>query len=234
MRQVLTKPKSLVAIGLGLVIIAVVFYLQEDPAALTLETPEVRYELLQNQGATSGIPIAIRLGPLTVFQISDPAAGGGGATRAREVVANLEVAVAQLVATPGLVITIENSREEGMLTIVQKEKVDSPESLEIVSVTPDDLRLVDSEDAKLLARVWAERLTDSLRLLIFGSPPEFSRDTAFGSALDTLYVDTRNVHGRLTSDGLTEVFEGLRDDVREALVGFPPLPQSDSEVGQGS
>ena len=108
--------------------------------------------------------------------------------------------------------------------VVQKEFSDSQESLEIIQVTSDDLTLVMTEDAKLLARIWAERLTDSLRLLLFGDPPEFSRDTPFGGALDMLYVNAVKEGGALTTDALNAAFEELPEDVRRALVTFPPLP----------
>ena len=224
LRQVLTKPLTVVAMGMGLLIVGLVIFLQRDPASLTLEVPEARYELLQNEGRTQGVPIAIQLGPLTVFQISDPLAGGGGATRARQVVENLNLAVNQLADTPGRVITIETSGPEGLPVVVQKEFSDSLESIEIIQVTSDDLTLVMTEDAKLLARIWAERLTDSLRLLLFGDPPEFSRDTPFGGALDTLYVNTVKQGGPLTTDGLNAAFKELPADLRQALVAFPPLP----------
>ena len=224
LRQVLTKPLTSVAMVMGLLIVVLVIFLQRDPASLTLEVPEAGYELLQNEGLTQGVPIAIQLGPLTVFQISDPLAGGGGAARARQVVENLNLAVNQLADTPGRVITIETGGPEGLPTVVQKEFSDSPESLEIIHVTSDDLTLVMTEDAKLLARIWAERLTDSIRLLLFGDPPEFSRDTPFGGALDTLYVNAVKQGGHLTTDGLNAAFEELSEDLRRALVTFPPLP----------
>ncbi len=223
-RQVLTKPVTIVAMALGLLIVVLVVFLQRDPASLTLEVPEARYELLQNEGLTRGVPIAIRLGPLTVFQISDPLAGGGGAARAKQVVDNLTLAVNDLAETPGRVITIEMAGAEGMPKIVQKEFSDSEESLEIVQVSSDDLALAKTENAKLLARVWAERLTDSLRLLLFGDPPEFSRDTPFGGALDALYVNAVSQGGPLTTDGLNAAFDELPEDLRQALISFPPLP----------
>ena len=224
LRQVATKPVTMVAALMGLLVIAFVFFLQQDPASLRLAAPEAGYELLPNEGLTDGLPIAILLGPLTVFEISDPAAGGGGAVRARQVVDNLNAVVTQLMETPGRVITIESGDDEGMPTIVQKEFEDSQESLEIVRITADDLTLAEGDDPKLLARVWAERLTDSLRLLIFGSPPEFSRDTPFGGALDTLFVNAMSQEGRLTTDALVDAFEELPGDLQEALTSFPPLP----------
>lgn len=223
-RQILSKPVTIVAIVLGLVVIAIVVVLQQGPGALTLELPVARYELLRNEGRTQGVPIAIQLGPLTVFQISDPMAGGGGAGRAQRVVASLSAAVQELAATPGRVITIDTGAAEGMPRIVQKETATAEELLEIVSVTSDDMILVSTDDAKLLARIWAERLTDSLRLLIFGQPPEFSRDTQFGMALDTLHGTAIRESGGLTTDALMAAFDELPVELREALTSFPPLP----------
>ena len=224
LKQVLTKPLTLVAVGLGLAIAGLVFFLQQDPGVLTLEIPEVRFELLPNQGVTEGVPIAIRMGHLMLFQISDPVSGAAGAARAKQVVANLNQALDELVADPPRVITIQTGTSEGLPTIVQKEFTDSPESLEIVSVTADDMALAKTDDAKLLARIWAERLTDSLRLLIFGEPPEFSRDSPFGSALDTLYVNAANEAGALTTDALDTAFEGLPVNLQKALNQDPPEP----------
>ena len=150
------------------------------------------------------------LGPLTLFEINDPLGGGGGAARAKNIVKNLSTTLAQLEDQPGRVITIISGGTDGLPSIVQKENADSDVSLQIIQVTPDDMVLAGTEDAKLLARVWAERLTDSLRLLLFGEPPEFSRDTAFGGALDTLYVNAHAEAGKLTTEALDSAFEGTR------------------------
>ena len=224
LKQILTKPVTLVAIGLGLAIIGLVFFLQQDPGVLTLEIPEVRFELMPNEGVTEGVPIAIRMGHLMLFQISDPVSGAAGAARAKQVVASLTQALDELVADPPRVITIQAGVDEGLPTIVQKVYTDSPESLEIVSVTADDMALAKTDDAKLLARIWAERLTDSMRLLIFGEPPEFSRDSPFGSALDTLYVNAANESGALTTAALNTAFEGLPVNLQKALNQDPPQP----------
>ncbi len=223
LRQIVRKPLTIVALALGLAVFGIVLFLQRDPGMLRLAAPEAQYELLQNQGLTQGLPIAIRLGPLALFEISDPLAGGAGATRARQVVANLNRAVAVLEETPGRVITIETDADGQSLKIVQKAKSDSVESLEIVRITSDDLVLAQTDDAKLLARVWAERLTDSLRLLLFGEPPEFSRQSTFGSALDTLYVNARSQGGGLTSEALSLAFEDLPEASRRALTTFTAL-----------
>lgn len=228
-KQILRKPVTVVAFVLGLAVLGIVLLLQQDPAALILAAPEARYELLRNEGRTEGVPIAIQLGPLTVFEISDPLAGGSGAVRAKQVVENLSTALADLQDSPGRVITIQPAGEDGLPSIVQKEDTDSAASLEIVRVTPDDMLLAGTDDAKLLARVWAERLTDTIRLLLFGEPPEFSRESAFGGALDTLYVNARSEVGRLTTEALSTAFDELSDELRHALTTFPALTAVDPE-----
>ena len=231
-RQILAKPVTIVASVMCVVIIGLVFYLQQDPAALTLERPEAQYELLPNDGVTDGVPIAIRLGPLTVFEISDPLAGGSGAERARQVVDSLNTALSELQETPGRYITIESNADEGLPAIVQKASPDSVDSLVLVQVTSDDMALAETDDAKLLARIWAERITDSFRLLLFGEPPEFSRETAFGGALDTLYVNARAESGKLTTEALSTAFEELPESSRQALTSFPALPSTQPSAGQ--
>ena len=73
--QTLKKPVMIVAMLLGLGIVTGVWFLQTGSGALRLNAPAVSYELLQNQGLTEGVPIAITLGPLTVFEISDQMSG---------------------------------------------------------------------------------------------------------------------------------------------------------------
>lgn len=233
LRQILAKPKVFVGIILAIAVLGVVLILQQDPSSLTLELPEAKYELLPNEFRTAGHPIAIHLGPLALFQISDPAAGGAGAMRAKQIVDSLNTAVEELRESPGRVITIDSDADEGMPRIVQKETSDAEAAFEIVSVTSDDMLLMETDNAKLLARVWAERLVDSLRLLIFAQPPEFSRDTEFGAALDTLYGNAIRESGSLTSDVLAATFEQLPAAQREALTSFPPLPDSADSLSGG-
>ncbi len=229
--QKLSKPSTLIGLFFGVLVCAGVWYLQSDSRLTTLEPPDVQYQLLQNRGVTNGVPIAIQMGPLTLFEINDNMAGGGGADRARQVVQNLQDSITELVESPGRVITIEVAVEDEMPRIVQKEELDSPESLEIIQVTAEDMALSYTEDAKLLARVWAERLTDGLRLLVFAEPPEFSRNSKFGMALDTLYVNARSVGGALSSNKLTDAFKNLSDTLRSDLTNFPsPLVPDEEPV----
>ncbi len=227
-REVLSKPITVVAILLGSLLAGLVVYLQQDPGATSLELPESSHALLRNEGLTAGVPVAIQLGDLLVFQISDPMAGGAGAERSRQIVASLEQAVKDLEESPGRVITIDTAGDAGLPRIIQKETPSASEYHEVIRVTADDMVLAETDNAKLLARVWAERLTDTLRFLVFGEPPEFSRDTSFGAALDTLYVNSRGEGGPLTTAAIEEAFIALPEDVKQSLTTFEELPEEES------
>ena len=227
--QVVKKPAVIVAVLLGLCIVAGVWLLQQGGGALVLDAPEVSYELLRNQGITEGVPIAIRLGPLTVFQISDPLAGGAGASRAKEIVQNVERAVADLIENPGRTITIASSAEEQLPAIVQKSSPDDDAGIEVIRVSTDDVKLAGDEDPKRVARIWAERLTDGLKVLQFGEPPKFTIGSDFGNALETLYLNARSEKGGISTDSIDDSFEKLSDEQKLSLTTFPapekPAPE---------
>lgn len=234
--ETLKKPAVAVAIALCLCVVAGVWLLQRSGVTLILDAPEVSYELLRNRGITEGVPIAIRLGPLTVFQISDPMAGGqgAGATRAREIARNVELAVADLIENPGRTITIDSTVEEQLPAIVQKSSPDADaEGIEIVRVSTDDVTLAGEEDPKRVARLWAERLTDGLKVLQFGEPPKFTVGSEFGNALETLYLNARNEKGGISTDSIGDSFENLSDEQKLALTTFP-APEKPAEQGGDS
>ncbi len=231
--QMLKKPAVVVAVLLGLCIVVGVWFLQQGSGMLVLDAPEVSYELLRNQGLTEGVPIAIRLGPLTVFQISDPLAGGAGASRAKEIVQNVELAVAELIESPGRTITIDSTAEEQLPVIVQKSSPNDDAGLEVVRVSTDDVKLAGEEDPKRVARIWAERLTDALKLLQFGEPPKFTIGSEFGNALETLYLNARNEKGGISTDSIGDSFEQLTDEQKLALTTFP-APEKSAPDGDDS
>ena len=76
------RTSTLAAIPLMLGVIALVVYLQEGSATIELATPEVSYALLPNEGRTDGVPVAIKIGRISVFMINDPLDRGAGAIRA--------------------------------------------------------------------------------------------------------------------------------------------------------
>ncbi len=231
--ETLKKPVSIIALALGLCVAAGVWLLQQSGVTLILDAPDVTYELLSNRGVTEGVPIAIRLGPLTVFQISDSMAGGGGADRAKRVVSNVESAVADLVENPGRTITIDSTAEEQLPAIVQKSSPEDDGGIEIVRVSTDDVTLAGEDDPKRVARIWAERLTDGLKVLQFGEPPKFTVGSEFGNALETLYLNARNEKGGISTDSIDDSFDNLSDEQKLALTTFP-APEKPAQAGGNS
>ncbi len=232
LRQTLKKPVMVVAMLLGLGVITGVWFLQTGSGALRLTAPAVSYELLQNHGLTEGVPIAITVGPLTVFKISDPMSGGTGAARAKAVVGNIEQAVQELIESPGRTITIDSNVEQQLPMIVQKASPNDATGLEVIRVSTDDVSLAGEEDPKQVARIWAERLTDGLKLLQFGEQPKFTRGSDFGNALETLYLNSRNENGGISTESIEEAFEELSDEQKLSLTTFP-IPEKPEEDEEG-
>ena len=222
----LSQPVSIAAIALALGVIAFIVYLEVGRVRADLPTPEVSYTLLPNEGKTGGVPIAIKLNQIAVFVVDDPIQGEAGAARAKKIVAILQQAVMSLKDEPGKVITLDE--ETPMPAIVQQEH-DGTQRTVIVQMMPGDLALAGETDAKRLARVWAERLTDALKLIAFGEAPEFSIGTDFGSAIETLYAIARERHGWISQSSLDDAFGVLTDGERLVLETVPsrqPTPRS--------
>lgn len=220
LRAILARPSSLAAIGLGLVLAAVVVYLEfVDPHA-DLPVPQVSYALLPNQGKTTGVPIAIKLNQVTVFEIDDPMEGGAGASRAPAIVERLQNAVSDLRKNPGKAVTYIT--ESGSTEIVLQ-NVDGTERRLLIRLEEGDLALAGNIEQARLARVWAERLTDALKVLAFGEAPEFSTGTDYGTAIESLYALART-GGRVSKGSLDDAFAQLNDSQRLALETVPLLP----------
>jgi hypothetical protein len=94
----------------------------------------------------------------------------------------------------------------------------------IVQPDADDLILAGIEEPKAVARIWAERLTDTLKSLMFAEPPEFTQGTEFGHALDAMLLGARGERGEISEDSLAESFELLSDAEKLALTELPPRP----------
>jgi hypothetical protein len=75
-----------------------------------------------------------------------------------------------------------------------------------------------------LARVWSERLTDSLKVLGFGEAPEFSTGTDFGNALETMYASAKAAQSAVSKGTLDDAFTQLNDSQKLALETVPALP----------
>lgn len=219
----LSQPVSIAAIALAAGVAAFIIYLEAGRSEAALPVLEVSYTLLPNEGKTPGVPIAVKLNQIAVFVVNDPMQGAAGAERAKKIVDTLQTAVTTLKEEPGKVITL--IEESDMPAIVQQED-DGTERTVLVQLTEGDLTLAGETDAKRLARIWAERLTDSLKVIAFGEPPEFSTGTDFGNAIETLYATARAQGGPISQGSLNEAFDVLTDGERLVLETVPPRPSS--------
>lgn len=219
--DVIKKPSTIISIVLALAVVGLVIWLQQRAISTELPPPSVSYELLPNSGLTEGVPIAIKINQVAVFQISDPLAGGGSADRAREIVEHLEGAIQDLVDAPGREITLDESGDYP--TIIQMAP-DGTGTRDIVQPNADDLILAGIDDPKAVARIWAERLTDTLKALMFAEPPEFTQGTDFGHALDAMLLGARGERGAISDESLDESFEALSDAEKLTLTELPPRP----------
>jgi len=218
-KKIMKEPRMIAGLLLGIGVIGFVMYLEQGVNQVSLPPPEVSYELLRNEGVTEGVPIAIKVNQVAVFMINDPMEGGA-ANRAKSVVETLEGAIDELEEYPGRVITIMTP--EGELPAIVIETTKGTETRPLIQLTQEDVTLAGHEDQKWVVRNWAERLTDSLKLMMFAEPPEFSVGLEFGDALTTLFIEARNERGLISSDSLEDSYEGLSDMRKVALASFPP------------
>jgi len=227
--SVFKQPVTIAAILLTIGVIGFVIWLETGK---TSRLPEVAvtYELLPNEGKTEGVPIAIKLNDIAVFVISDPLEGAGAA-RAQSIVENLQESVTILKDEPGKIITLD---EAGTLPAIVQQAKDGTQRRLLVNLTQDDLKLAGETNPKRLARVWAERLTDTVKLIAFGEAPEYSTGTPFGDAIETLYAAARQKGGSISEGSLEEGFEILNDGQKLVLATVPVLPQAtDTEPESG-
>lgn len=223
---ILKQPVTIAAIVLMIAVFSLVAYLEYGGNRSRLPEIIVSYTLLPNEGRTEGVPIAIKLNEIAVFVVNDPLQGGGGAARAQSIVDNLQQSVSILKEEPGKTITLD---ESGDLPAIVQQNKDGTERRALIQLTQADLTLASETDAKRLARLWAERLTDSVKLIAFGEAPEYSRGTEFGDALETLYAASRAQGGAVSEGSLGDAFENLNDGQRLVLETVPPRPASDSD-----
>ena len=226
--SIVKQPVTIAAALLFLAVVGVIIWLEGGKVYVELPPPEITYELLPNRGLTDGVPIAIKINDVAIFKMSDPVAGGGGALRAKEVVANVEGAVQDLLDQPGRNITID---ESGPMPAIIQSLPDGTGKRLIVQLTEDDVTISEQSDAKWLARTWAERLTDSLKVFVFAEAPQFTEGSDFGAALTSLYLDSKGERGAISGASIEDAYEGLSDEQRFALADFPiPVREEDEEI----
>jgi hypothetical protein len=219
-KAMIFRPFTLAAAALLLGVLLFVAFLEERSIDRSLPLPEVTYSLQRNEGVTSGVPIAIKMNQITVFLIDDPMQGGTGAERAKEVVASLQGAVQMLQNQPGRTVTLDINAELPAIVIARP---DGTERRTLIQLQPGDLTLVGETDGKRVARVWAERLTDAIKVFVFGEPPKFSKGTEFGDSLDAMYATAMQHGGAISKSSLDFAFASLNDRQKLALETLPIL-----------
>ncbi len=234
-QAILKRPVTVATIVLLITVGVVVALLESGSIELELPVPEVSYTLLPNEGRTSGVPITIKLNQIAVFMVNDPLQGGGGAQRARELVDQIQRSVDRAVGERGKSLSIDN--EKGQLPAIALAEADGTGKEVLIQMTPEDLALAGDLDAKRVARIWVERLTDTLKVIAFAEPPKFTKGTDFGDALMAMYTGARDEKGFIRGSSLNDSFEALPPLQRLALETLPsrgPKPEelAAAESGQ--
>jgi hypothetical protein len=219
-KAMIFRPFTLAAGALLVGVLLFVGFLEERSIDRSLPLPELSYSLQRNEGVTPGVPIAIKMNQVTVFLIDDLMEGGAGAERAKQVVASLQATIEMLQNEPGKTVTLDINSELPSIVIARP---DGTERRLIVQLQPGDLALVGETDGKRVARVWAERLTDAIKVFVFGEPPKFSKGTEFGDSLDALYATAMQRGGAISKGSLDFAFATLNDRQRLALETVPIL-----------
>jgi hypothetical protein len=227
LRDRLSQPATLAALVIGLAIAGFVAWLEIADSGNTLTVPEVSYTLMPNEGRTGGVPIAIKLSHVTVFVIDDPLTEQSGATRAKALVERFQNMVSDLRENPGRAITY--TTDTGLPAIVLQNP-DLTDRKTLVQLTQDDVTQAGGGDPKMVARVWAERLTDALKVFAFGEPPEFSTGTEYGDSLQALYAMAREIGGTISKNSLDGAFEKLTDGQRLALETMPQIARGPTQT----
>lgn len=218
LKETLMRPAILLFIVGAIVVGFVVWYLNAK-SAQELLPPSVSYSLLPNEGKTKGVPVAIKVNQLTVFLIDDPIEGEG-AGRAKEVVSTLDQMIKPLKAGGDVGFKVETVNGKPAIIEVTQE---GNQQKAIISVSDSDMALAGETDGNRVAAQWAERLTDAVKVFIFGEAPTFSTGTPFGESLLAMYKSAAaGNRGKVSKKSLDQAFQRLPEAQRQALQ-TPPL-----------
>lgn len=219
-KALIFRPFTLAAAALLVGLLLIVAFFQDRAIDRDLPLPEVSYSLQRNEGLTEGIPVAVKINQVTVFLINDPMDSGAGAERAKGLVTNLEATLAMVQENPGKTVTLDMGGELPEIIISE---ADGTQRRSVVQLQPGDLSLAGDGDGKRVARVWAERLTDAIKVFIFGEEPKFSTGTAFGDSLGELYSTALEQGGAISKGSLESAYASLNEGQRQALENLAPL-----------
>jgi hypothetical protein len=214
------RPITMIAAALVIGVLLLIAFLEQRSIGGDLPVPQVSYTLLRNEGKTEGVPIAIKVNQVTVFLIHDPIQDGAGASRARQVQERLQATLEMLRTSPGKTMTLDI---DSPLPSIVLSRPDGTERRTIVQLEPGDLALAGDTDGKRVARVWAERLTDVIKVFVFGEPPKFTTGTEFGDSLETMYSTAQKHGGAISKGSLDFAFAALSDHQKQVLENIPVL-----------
>jgi len=211
-KNTLFRPVTLIFIFGVLVVGAFVFFLTASTGGPDLPMPVVKYELLPNEGRSKGVPVAIRVNQLAVFLIDDPMEAG--AKRAQQIVTAIEDVLRSAHSEVGLRFAVEIKDGRPAILVVTQA---GPDPRVLASVTEGDVAISGETDATRVAGRWAERLTDAVKVLVFGEAPTFSKGTEFGESLGALFKAAVGERGRITKKSLDRAYQQLPPAQRQAL-----------------
>jgi hypothetical protein len=218
-KSTLFRPVSLIFLVGILAVGAFVYFLTEHTGGSDLPLPVVKYELLPNEGKSKGVPVAIKVNQLAVFLIDDPMEEG--AKRSQQIVTAIEEILRHAQGDVGLRFAVETKDGRPAVLVVTQA---GPDPRVLASVSEGDVALSGETDGIRVAARWAERLTDAVKLFVFGEAPTFSKGTEFGDTLITLYKTAADSKGRLSKKSLERAFQQLAPAQRQALE-TPPRAQ---------
>jgi len=218
-KTMLLRPVSLIFILGTLAVLAAVVYLVRATAGTDLPLPKVSYQLLPNEGKSKGVPVAVKVNRLVVFLVDDPLESGGGAARAQQIVTQVEQSIARAKGTAAVRFAVETV---GGRPVILEVSPSGPDNRTLATVTEEDVKLAGETEGTRVAARWAERLTDAVKVYVFGEAPTFSVGTAFGDSLAALFKAAVDSRGRVTTKSLDRAMDGL-PPVRRLALESPPI-----------
>jgi hypothetical protein len=200
---------GIVAVGLA------VWYLMRAPGGGDLPLPAVTFTAAPGDGKAKGTPVVIKMNQLALFLIDDTAEPGAQGSRTGQIVTALDRSVQLAKKTNEVRYRVE--RFQGDPVIFETDQTKTGDSHTLVTVTEGDLALAGETDGLRLASQWAERLTDAVRIFVFGDPPTFSKGTEFGAALEHMYKEAVGPNRKVSKRSLDQSYQKLMPSQRRAL-----------------
>jgi hypothetical protein len=200
---------GVIAVGLA------VWYLIGTTGSGALPLPKVSYAAVTGDSKAKGTPVVIKMDQFALFLIDDPEQPGGPGSRTRQIVSALDRSVQLAKQSNEIRYRVDRFQGEAVIFMTDEQKTGDTNKL--VGITEGDLALAGETDGVRLASEWAERLTDVVRILLFGDPPTFSKGTEFGEALLTMYKGGVGSNRKVTKRSLDASFQKLMPSQRRAL-----------------